>query len=215
MNLSKVKAIIWDWNGTLLNDVDICIDCMNQLLVGRNIEPINRQKYLEIFTFPVKDYYEKAGFDFHKEDFEVPAIQFIDLYHKSLNNATLHPSVNYILNFSKSLGIQQYILSAMQHDSLLKSLKSNGIYDFFVQINGIDNHYAHSKVEMGFDLIKKIPFNKSEIVLIGDTLHDENVANELGIKCILIASGHQSKERLDVNGSLVLNKIEELKELFF
>ncbi len=214
MNLSKVKAIIWDWNGTLLNDVDICIDCMNQLLTGRNLEPINKQKYLEIFTFPVKDYYEKAGFDFNKEAFEVPALQFIELYHKNLKNASLHHFVTDVLNYSKSRGIQQYVLSAMQHDSLIKSLKDNGIYEYFVHINGIDNHYAHSKVEMGFDLLDKIPFKREEMVLIGDTLHDESVAKELGLKCILIAGGHQSKVRLNVNGTKVLNNLEELKKLF-
>ncbi|PLX03860.1 MAG: HAD family hydrolase [Marinilabiliales bacterium] len=214
MNLTKVKAIIWDWNGTLLNDVDICINSMNQLLVGRNMEPINKQKYLEIFTFPVKDYYEKAGFDFRKEEFEIPALQFIELYQKNLKHADLHPAVVNILDYSKSKGVQQYILSAMQHDSLIKSLKDNRIYDYFIHIHGIDNHYAHSKVEMGFDLLDKIPFKRKEMVLIGDTLHDESVARELGIDCILIASGHQSKERLNVNGSMVLNNLEELKKLF-
>jgi len=214
MNLTKVKAIIWDWNGTLLNDVDICINCMNQLLTGRGLQTISKQKYLDIFTFPVKDYYEKAGFDFNKEKFEIPALQFIELYHQKLKYASLHPEVVNILNYAKTKGIQQYVLSAMQHDSLIKSLKDNDIYDYFMNINGIDNHYAHSKVEMGFDLIEKIPYKREEIVLIGDTLHDESVARELGVECILIASGHQSKKRLDINGTRVLNRLEELKKLF-
>ncbi|PLX13651.1 MAG: HAD family hydrolase [Marinilabiliales bacterium] len=214
MKHSEIKAIIWDWNGTLLNDVDICVECMNQLLHKRNIKPLTKEKYLEIFTFPVKEYYENAGFDFSKEKFEVPALQFIDLYHKNLKNAKLHTEVIEILKYTKSKGIEQYVLSAMQHDSLIKSLNDSGIYKYFKHINGIDNHYAHSKVEIGLELIKKIPFDKEEIIMVGDTLHDESVAKELGVKCVLIAKGHQSKERLNVNGSKILDELGDLKLYF-
>ncbi|MCK4288095.1 MAG: HAD hydrolase-like protein, partial [Bacteroidales bacterium] len=62
-----IKTIIWDWNGTLLNDIDICINSINILLEHRNIENLTKEIYKEIFTFPVKDYYSKAGFDFTKE----------------------------------------------------------------------------------------------------------------------------------------------------
>ena len=59
MNFDKYDTIIWDWNGTLLNDVDMCINCMNQLLQPRNIALLDHKKYQEVFTFPVQDYYEK------------------------------------------------------------------------------------------------------------------------------------------------------------
>lgn len=213
MKTSEIKAIIWDWNGTLLNDVDICIASMNELLKNRNIPPLTREKYLDIFTFPVKDYYEKAGFDFSIEEFEIPALQFIELYHENLPKANLHEEVIEILNLFKSCGLKQYVLSAMEHDSLIKSLKANNIYDYFEHINGIDNHYAHSKVDIGFELIDRIPFKKEDMIMVGDTLHDESVAKELGIKCVLIANGHQSKARLYINGSLILESLKELKEI--
>lgn len=209
----NIKAVIWDWNGTLLNDIDICIYCVNKLLENRNIKTINREKYVDIFTFPVRDYYEKAGFDFSKEKFEVPAMEFIHLYYQNLKNAKLFSESESILQEFKQQGIKQYVLSAMEHKSLVKSLKDYGIYDFFIDINGIDNHYAHSKLDIGRGLSKNIPFEKNEIILVGDTLHDKDVADGLGVNHILLANGHQSKKRLQEKTSLVLNNMHEFLNL--
>ena len=214
LSTNKIKAIIWDWNGTLLNDVNICIDCINVLLQKRNLNMIDRKKYVDIFTFPVKDYYEQAGFDFSKEDFEVPAMEFIKLYHESLPLANLHPCANDVLKYFKSLGLNQFVLSAMEHTSLLKSLKDNGIYNYFEHINGIDNHYAHSKLDIGKDLLQKIGLAPEEILMIGDTLHDKDVAEGLGINFVLVAKGHQSKERLLAETPLVFDNLLDIKDYF-
>ena len=204
------KAVIWDWNGTLLNDTDICIKGINTLLKDRNLNSLSKEVYRDIFTFPVKDYYEMAGFDFSKEEFEVPAIEFIKQYHELLPTASLFEMARPVLSKLKKLGVKQYVLSAMEHKSLVKSLKENRIHDYFVDINGIDNHYAHSKLEIGIEMLKNVPFKKEEILLIGDTLHDKDVASGLGVNCILIANGHQSKKRLLKQTDAVLNDLGNL-----
>ncbi len=85
------KIIIWDWNGTLLNDVQMCVNCMNVLLGKRNLPRLSFDTYRNVFNFPVRDYYEKIGFDFTCEDFEVPAKEFMDLYHRFLPETSLFP----------------------------------------------------------------------------------------------------------------------------
>ena len=207
------KAIIWDWNGTLLDDTEICVQCMNRLLDKRNLSLLDKEKYREIFTFPVKEYYNKAGFDFNKEDFKIPAMEFINLYHQHLYEAPLFPCVEDVLNHFKSKGHFQAVLSAMEHDSLVKSLKDKGVYNYFDVITGINDHYAHSKLDIGKELIDSIGFKKEEMLLIGDSLHDLEVANELGIDCVLVANGHQSKERLLVKTSHILDKLSEVMDL--
>lgn len=208
------KAIIWDWNGTLLDDTDICVRCMNLVLEKRGLELLNRKRYREIFTFPVKDYYLKAGIDFKKEAFEIPATEFINLYYKNLYAANLFPCAEDVLANFKNKGYFQAVLSAMEHDSLEESLKNKGILSYFEIITGINDHYAHSKLEIGKELVDSIPFKKNEMLMIGDTLHDFEVANELGIECVLVANGHQSHERLLKKTSSVFNQlIDIIKEL--
>lgn len=204
------KAIIWDWNGTLLNDTDLCVNCMNSLLENRRLQPLDKERYRNIFTFPVREYYRKAGFDFDEEEFEKPANEFIDLYYENLNKASLFPPVERILNLLKEKGYYQSILSAMEHERLLLSLEDKKVFSYFDSVAGINDHYAHSKLEIGQDLLKKMIFKPAEIILVGDTLHDLNVANELGVEVLLVADGHQSKQRLLAE---TLNVVDELSEI--
>ena len=78
-----IKHIIWDWNGTLLDDRWLCVDSINLSLRKRNLPEINEQKYLDIFCFPVEKYYQKLGFDFEKEPFTVSGSEFISNYNFS------------------------------------------------------------------------------------------------------------------------------------
>lgn len=199
--LNKIDTIIWDWNGTLLNDIEICIKSINVLLLKRGLSLLETDRYRQIFTFPVKDYYTAAGFDFEKEAFEIPAEEFIVEYNKLLEKANLFADVFTTLGYFKDMGIKQYIVSAMQQHALLKSVKSQGIFNFFEKISGIDNNLAHSKLKSGIELIESQNINPSKALLIGDTLHDHEVGSALGVKVVLISRGHQCHERLKINGN--------------
>ena len=208
-----MQSIIWDWNGTLLNDLDLCIRTANKLLSDRKMEPITHDSYKALFSFPVKDYYEAIGFDFSKEDFSVPALQFIDLYNSGVKECSLHQTASEVLDYFNEKGIRQFVLSAMKQDMLIETLKHKGIHDRFEGIMGLSDHYATSKIERGEQLIAAYNINPQKATMIGDTIHDFEVAEQLGIECILIADGHQSKERLESTGVTVLNDLLELEQL--
>ena len=70
-NILKYNHIIWDWNGTLLNDVELCASIMNNLLRNESLSEISLEKYREIFTFPVEEYYKLAGHNFERNSFEI------------------------------------------------------------------------------------------------------------------------------------------------
>ncbi len=212
MNTNK-PTIIWDWNGTLLNDTSICIKAMNNLLSARNLELLTTHSYRKIFTFPVKDYYTTAGFNFSIEPFEKPAMEFIEEYQLLLPSAELFTDVKQILASLKNEGYSLMILSAMEEESLIKSVSNLGIANYFDTIVGINDIYAHSKIERGKQVIENLQLNIDNALLIGDTLHDKEVADELGCKCIIIANGHQSNERLKINGNIVTTTLFEAKEL--
>ena len=210
LKYKKIKSIIWDWNGTLLNDAEICIYSMNKVLERRGLARLDMKRYREIFTFPVKAYYQKAGFDFSEEDFEKPAMEFIKQYYENLPRADLFGPVPSMLKELSNKGYHQSILSAMEHDSLLQSLTDKNVLNHFDIVSGINDHYANSKLDIGIELLKKTGFSKNETLFIGDTLHDFEVGSELGIKVLLIANGHQSKERLLSKTPNVVNDITDV-----
>lgn len=208
-----MQTIIWDWNGTLLNDLDFCISSINILLKKRELTLLNRNLYREVFTFPVKDYYHAVGFDFEKEEFAIPAKEFIDLYDKGVENCTLHQKAIEILSWFKEKNTRQFVLSAMQQNMLEQTIKYNSIAGFFEGIFGLDDHYAVSKIERGEQLISEFNIEKDKTWIIGDTIHDFEVAEKLGIKCILIADGHQSEKRLKSTGTVVISELNELRNI--
>lgn len=202
--------IFWDWNGTLLDDVDICIRCINHLLEKRKLPLLSREKYLQIFDFPVKTYYEKAGFNFRKESFDDLAEEFMDWYYEYLPEATLFPKAVDVLTRFKNKGHHQVVLSAMEHESLIKSLEDQGILPFFDEVAGISDIYANGKLESAKKLVQRLDLDGSDKILVGDTLHDLEVANELGIPHFLVADGHQAAARLLAKTNRVTAHLSEL-----
>lgn len=212
--MQNVDTIIWDWNGTLLNDVKICIDVINALLVDRNHQPLIEKRYREIFTFPVKDYYTQAGFDFSQEPFDKIAIEFMDGYFENLKRAKLFDDVEYVLNSFQEMGFSQYMLSAMEHESLLNSVKEKGIFNYFMDLSGIQDHFAKSKIDMARKFMQNLALEKDRCCLIGDTIHDFEVARELDVNCVLVANGHQSYQRLATTGCKVVTDIKAALAMF-
>lgn len=204
-------TIIWDFNGTLLNDMQVCVDCMNTLLDERGLPFLEMERYREIFTFPVRQYYQELGFDFMKEPFDIPAHQFIDLYRQKLKDAPLHNEAKDLLKYFHDKGFGQIILSAMEQEFLENTLEYKQIAGFFQQIAGIKNHLGDGKLETAREILKTHKNQWEKYILIGDTIHDYEVAEELGIPCILVSIGHQSPGRLKSLNCKVVERLDDLR----
>ena len=210
----KYKHIIWDWNGTLLDDGWLFVDVMNTILKRRKMNTITLEKYREIFGFPVKNYYIKLGFDLEKEPFEESGLDFIKEYKNRRYDAQLYPQVIPLLIKLNARGISNSILSA-QHQTLLDDLTQYyNIRNHFMGVIGLDNHYAHSKVENGIEWVKQNNASPKEILLIGDTDHDFEVAQSLGADCLLISHGHHCHSRLIQTGAPVIRELKNILDIF-
>ena len=208
--LSKYKHIIWDWNGTLIDDVWLVVDIMNKMLKKRNLPGIDSKRYREIFDFPVMDYYAKLEFDFSNESFEDLTVEFISEYYTRFNECKLFDKVEEVLKKIRNMGISQSILSASKENILVEKVKYYGIDKYFCRIMGLENHYAESKVERGKKWIAELNLNPQDVLLIGDTAHDYIVSRNIGSDCLLIANGHHNYERLAKLGVEVINSLKEI-----
>lgn len=207
----RYSHVIWDWNGTLVDDVWLCLEILNEILSAHGKPIVSRNQYISLFKHPVKEYYEDLGFDFSQISFDDIAAVYNEEYDKSKHRCRLHQGAESVLSMIRSSGIDQSILSAYQQHRLEESAKHFGVTEHFKTITGLDDCYAFSKLDSGRDLMCELGINPSETVLVGDTHHDYDVANELEIDCILIANGHNSTNRLMECGDVViLNSIAEV-----
>jgi len=205
------RHMVWDWNGTLLDDVQASVNTINQLLAVRSLPPTDVKRYRELFGFPVKNYYAALGFRLDQENWDLLARTYHDLF---LADPTirLHPAAVPTLRFCHAAGLGMSVLSASEQSILEQMLTEAGILSCFDFIHGVDNLHGHSKTETGRALIRRIPCPAAQVLFVGDTLHDHEVATVLGCNCVLISHGHQSHERLLASGCPVLGSLAELPE---
>lgn len=208
--MGRHKHIIWDWNGTLVDDVWLCVEILNEIMARYGKGAITQEQYLEEFDFPVKDYYSRLGFDFPVESFEKIAREYIEIYNKRQFECKLHDGVEDVLSFFKQGYITQSILSAYHQQMLEEIVEHFGLTDYFAFLAGLDDYYADSKVHKGRKLIEQLDTDADKVLLIGDTVHDYEVANEIGVDCVLVANGHQNKDRLKSCGCEVLESLEQV-----
>ncbi|MDE6864602.1 MAG: HAD family hydrolase [Eubacterium sp.] len=211
----KYEYVIWDWNGTLFNDVQISIDTMNKMLeVKEYPQRLDTDLYKSIFSFPVIDYYIKAGLDFEKHSFDELAQLFIDLYSEVQDSAKLFDGVRDILKYFNSLGLKQSVISVCEKERLYHQISLFDIEDYFDDVIGTDDNYAVSKADIAKKWFADHKLNPDKAVFIGDTVHDYEVARAVGCDCILIADGHQSREVLRITDAVIINCLSDIKEIF-
>jgi phosphoglycolate phosphatase len=206
------KTIVWDWNGTLLNDAIACRTIINTVLTRRGIPPISARRYQEIFDFPVEKYYRQLGFDFSKESFEKVGSEFIVLYEQRRHTLRLQPGARSLLRDLHHRGAQQLVLSAYRQATLDTLLKEKKLHHYFSGITGADDHYARGKKDQGLAMLQRLKLNPQTTLLVGDTMHDHEVAVAMGIDCVLLDAGHQSSHRLATCGVPVLANLRALRE---
>lgn len=200
----RPELILWDWNGTLLDDVELCLDALNRLLARFGYpQRYDMASYRKIFGFPVKDYYLRAGMDFSRHPFTVLAESYMADYIPHAAACTLAPGARQVLQTFADAGLRQVILSASPVDVLAQQVCERGIRPYFDRLLGLGDIYAKSKVELGLNYLHESGLDPKRAVMIGDTVHDFEVAQAMGVGCVLQCGGHQDAETLRTTGAPV------------
>ncbi len=202
--------MIWDWNGTLFDDLDVCFYCINRLLYNHGYKPLyTYAEYKKVFCFPIKQYYQNAGFDFSKIPYETLADEYMRMYLPLADNCRLNKDALCVIDELNNRGVKQVILTASKKENLLRQLSHFDITDKFDMLLATDNHYCHSKLQLAESFIQNAK-DARNIYFIGDSLHDAEVAKAMGAKIFLHTCGHQSLS--PSSEYTLLNGIKEVLE---
>ena len=199
--------IIWDWNGTLFDDAWLCVEIMNGMLIRRNLPRITPQRYEDIFSFPVSEYYRALGFDFYDEPFERLSDEFMGHYNRRQWECGLRDETREVLMLGRRRGITQSILSAMKQETLNEMMAHFKLRDYFTDIVGLLDHHAFGKLDVAEEWLDAQSLDRQRVLLIGDTTHDYQVAQTLRVACWHIYGGHHSRARLAVSGTRIMESL--------
>ena len=214
MSKGKYKHIIWDWNGTIVDDATLCVEIVNEILEDRGLPQIMLANYREQFDFPVSKYYKRLGLPFNGPVFKEISTLFIDEYHSRWKQCQLQKNAKEIIVRISSMSIGQSLLSAGKQDHIEVFARYHELYDYFDAVVGTKNIYAEGKMLYGRRHVEALGLcSREHLLLIGDTLHDHEVAHALDADCILFARGHQSEQRLRQTDSTVIHQLDEILEL--
>ena len=210
----RPELILWDWNGTLLDDVELCENALNRLLQRYGYpQRYDHEQYRAIFGFPVEDYYVRAGFDFTRHSFAELAESYMEDYIPASAACPLMAGAVDALEAFKNAGLRQVILSASPVTTLTRQVEERGVTLYFDRLLGLGDIYAKSTVEVGLAYLQEEGFDPAKAVMIGDSVHDFEVAQALGVGCVLQSSGHQPPETLRRTGAPVAAGLREAAEL--
>lgn len=204
------NTIIWDFNGTLLDDIDAIIGANNEINRRYGMGEISADYYRQFFAYPPMAFYEGMGYDFTKIPYAEASAEFIACYQKRLESSRLTEGAREVLQTFHDRGIEQIVLSAHNQQMLTDHLEQLGIAHYFSHISGDDGIVITGKVERARKLAAERDL--SQAVLIGDTSHDFETACALGCRCVLYSGGHEALSRLEQLGVPIFGSMAQIKE---
>ena len=207
------KNIIWDWNGTIIDDAWVFVDIMNTVLQKKGFPPTTLEHYRQNFCFPIQNYWRGLGFQFTDETFDKLNQNFIFEYQQKMFLPKPHKGLLAFLKNLKKRKKQQFVLSASEQKLLNKSVAHYNLGGFFNAVYGVDNLNALGKKELGLTLCRQHNLKIKETILIGDTEYDKDVAEEIGCEVVLVSHGHINHQRLLKTNRRVVSSLKDLQNI--
>ncbi|MDE2886944.1 MAG: HAD family hydrolase [Gemmatimonadota bacterium] len=190
-----MKSVIWDFNGTILDDVGLATRSMNGLLRRRGLPTIDKAAHRRVFRFPVSNYYRHLGFDLDREDQRDISDEFHNVYQAGIGSCSLNPGIADALKFLEEHGMDQFVLSAAEEEMVVSWVRIHGLPERFKGAYGLQDRLAATKEQRCRDLIEDFDLDPSATLFIGDTDHDVEVARAVGCLPLVVLQGHQDRFR--------------------
>ena len=207
------KIIIWDFNGTLVNDAYLGAQINNELNQEHGLPRLEEEYYRDHFTHPPRIFYEEIGYDFSRESYDELSREFMRRYVARQGKVQLTRGVRENLDEFARRGVRQFIVSAHSQELLLEHTAALGIDHYFEQIIGTDSTVVTGKVQRAQQFAAQSGIDFTQAIFIGDTDHDQETAQALGCRCLLYSGGHQSRRRLERCGLPVLDDMLEVRRV--
>lgn len=209
--LTEVKHVVWDWNGTILDDNDAVVRAVNQVCVEFGRDPIDIDHWRATYRRPLRDCYaELLDRALTVEDWALIDRLYHDSYHGLLDTCRLATGVPDELRRWQARGRGQSLLSMWFHDRLVSLVADYQLTDLFVRIDGLRAELGGgSKTEHLAEHLTAQGLPGAEVLVIGDVTDDADAAAQVGAQCVLVTTGVMNRQQLAGRGVPVVDSIAE------
>lgn len=203
-----ITHIIWDYNGTVVDDVDASVAAVNEMLRVRNLPPTTKQIYIDTVSLPLENYYSNLGIK--NADMSSLSCEFRDYCEKYNDRTRIFSAFYAAAEYAKQINIKNILMSSLYTKFLLEEVEKYNISEYFDEIIGMDNTLVGTKLENAKNYLNKNKICPENVLFIGDLINDAQIAKKIGANCVLIPNGHNSKQRCLSQGVTVLEDLGSL-----
>lgn len=210
-----MRHVVWDWNGTLLDDLPLVVESVNVLMAERDLDPITVADYTATYTRPVRVFYERL---FGRAVDDAEWAQVDDVFHAAYDeavedHASLMAGARDALAAVADRGLTQSLLSMYRHARLVPLVERFGILHRFEVVQGVRGAGGgHKLPHLERHLERMIHVHGDDptgVVVIGDAIDDAVAAAHVGAACVLLASGSHPVEELEQAGVPVVTTLPD------
>jgi phosphoglycolate phosphatase len=212
-----IRLIVFDWNGTLLSDTSACLDADNHIIKYFGGKPINLKTYRDTVVIPSYNFYALHGCKMAKLDKKFGMI-FHSFYEERAKKCRTRKGAKETLKWLYSNSIGSVILSNHTKNGIIFQLKRLRLDSYIKKVLANSELDApikkRNKLKKLQDYIKQNHYNKNEIIIVGDSPEESEIAKKIGIKSVLITDGYYSTSRLKKSKpDYIINNLKEIKKI--
>lgn len=217
--MDDIVHVVWDWNGTLLDDLPVVVGAVNVLLAQRDLDPITADDYTRQYTRPVRVFYERL---FGRDVDDAEWAEMDDVFHAAYADtvavdAKLMAGAREMLRAIDASHRTQSLLSMYRHTDLLPLLDQYELDDHFEVVQGLVGEGGGRKLpHLERHLAAMVHLHgddPSRVLVVGDAIDDALAAQHLGARAVLLASGSHPRAELEATGAPVVDTLQEALEV--
>lgn len=213
--MTKHEAhLVWDWNGTLLDDLPVVIDAVNRALRPFGLNPITVGVYRDHYTRPVRRFYDRLfGREVSDEEWLRLNTSFHEKYFELAGRVDLAPGARNAMDTLKEAGWTQSLLSMSPQDWLEQIVDRLGLTDLFEIVDGLSGPTGGVKAGHLDAHLETLGIAGNGVVVVGDTPDDVAAARHVGARAILFHGGSHHIDVLEAEGVPIAETIEEAVDI--
>lgn len=216
-----IKLVAFDWNGTILADTNAIVAGDNAVLKYFGRKNTTLKEVQDKFTIPVKNFYIAMGLNpkiLDKNPDKMWSI-FQNAYEPLENKCRSRAGAKLILQFLKNNGIKAVIFSNHMIQHIQKQLKRLNIYNYIDtilarELNDSSHFHIKSKDKKISELVHKLTIKPKEVLIVGDTDEEIDIAKFFGYYSIALTGGNTSTPRLRaMKPDFLIHNLKDLKQI--
>jgi phosphoglycolate phosphatase-like HAD superfamily hydrolase len=212
MLMGVMVHIVWDWNGTLFDDLDVVVEATNEVFAPYGLPPIDTMHFQSVYARPIWAVYERMlGRALEDGEWERLDVAYHDSYHRLMERCRLAADARRTIDALADAGHTQSLLSMWRHDRLSVAVRDHGLAAAFRRVDGLlPEQSGGSKTEFMVRHLAALRVDPADVVMVGDSIDDAVAARHAGARAILYAGGMQARADLDRFGTPVIDRLSDV-----